>query len=84
MSRCALATRREVCPEDWRGFNAFIEVIWGLIPPEILVSIIDSIKDVMNQSFMTRYASPITVKGPILSAWPVSMGVLPDQLHEEE
>lgn len=73
-------------PESVEWLNAFTKVIWGLIPPDIFVPIVDSIEDVMQQS-LPKFIEAVRISDMGQGTNPfriVSMRALPDQPHEKE
>lgn len=73
-------------PESVEWLNAFTKVIWGLIPPDIFVPIVDSIEDVMQQS-LPKFVEAVRISDLGQGTNPfriVSMRALPDQPHEKE
>jgi hypothetical protein len=73
-------------PESVEWLNAFTKVIWGLIPPDIFVPIVDSIEDVMQQS-LPKFVEAVRISDMGQGTNPfriVSMRALPDQPHEKE
>ncbi|ELU42216.1 hypothetical protein AG1IA_03752 [Rhizoctonia solani AG-1 IA] len=73
-------------PESVEWLNAFIKTIWGLINPEMFVSVADMIEDIMQQS-LPGFVDAVRISDIGQGTNPfriVSMRALPDQPGDKE
>ncbi|KEP50963.1 hypothetical protein V565_070100 [Rhizoctonia solani 123E] len=73
-------------PESVEWLNAFIKTIWGLVNPEMFVSVADMIEDVMQQS-LPGFVDAVRISDIGQGTNPfriVSMRALPDQPGDKE
>ncbi|QRW25571.1 C2 domain-containing protein [Rhizoctonia solani] len=77
-------SRRKLNAVEW--LNAFIKTIWGLINPEMFVSVADMIEDIMQQS-LPGFVDAVRISDIGQGTNPfriVSMRALPDQPGDKE